>query len=265
MPVISFLNSPLRTKMFCWPLHSLLSRVTWVNVDRERPVLKIDFSLHWLNLEHKIYFYESQIGVQDQFRHKIKTIFNYVPTIFRKFSENFQLCSIIYSNVLKCSTIFTKFTAYFWNVLQFSTNLQHISEIFNNFHQIYSIFLKISTIFNKFQQGSKMFLIFSRQWKRGRGRCRQRNARFGQEKQEEQEKVNKDFLNFHVGTQKMNFRRTMLRDQIRIDSMEMMARVSTSDNLYLIQTVLSPKRYWRIIGGTVVYISKTVIDADRWN
>jgi hypothetical protein len=26
-------------------------------------------------------------------------------------------------------------------------------------------------------------------------------------------------------------------------SMEMMARVSTSDNLYLIQTVLSPKRY----------------------
>jgi hypothetical protein len=38
--------------------------------------------------------------------------------------------------------------------------------------------------------------------------------------------------------------------------MEMMARVSTSDNLYLIQTVLSPNRYWRIMGGTAVYIGQ---------
>jgi hypothetical protein len=45
--------------------------------------------------------------------------------------------------------------------------------------------------------------------------------------------------------------------------MEIMARVSTSDNLYLIQTVLSPKQYWRIMGGTVVYIGEIEIDADR--
>jgi hypothetical protein len=42
-----------------------------------------------------------------------------------------------------------------------------------------------------------------------------------------------------------------------------MARVSTSDNLYLIQTVLSPKRYWRIMGGTVVFIGEMKIDVDR--
>jgi hypothetical protein len=37
---------------------------------------------------------------------------------------------------------------------------------------------------------------------------------------------------------------------------EMMARVSTSDNLYLIQMVLSPKQYCRIMGGTVIYIGQ---------
>jgi hypothetical protein len=42
-----------------------------------------------------------------------------------------------------------------------------------------------------------------------------------------------------------------------------MARVSTSDNLYLIQTVLSPKQYWRIMGGTAVFIGEIEIDADR--
>jgi hypothetical protein len=46
--------------------------------------------------------------------------------------------------------------------------------------------------------------------------------------------------------------------------MEIMARVSTSDNLYLIQMVSSPKQYCPIVGGTVVYIGKTAIDADWW-
>jgi hypothetical protein len=46
--------------------------------------------------------------------------------------------------------------------------------------------------------------------------------------------------------------------------MEMMARVSTSDTLYLTQTVSSPKRYCQIVGGTVIYIGKMVIDADLW-
>jgi hypothetical protein len=35
---------------------------------------------------------------------------------------------------------------------------------------------------------------------------------------------------------------------------EMMARVSMSDNLYLIQTVLSQKQYSPIMGGTAAYI-----------
>jgi hypothetical protein len=46
--------------------------------------------------------------------------------------------------------------------------------------------------------------------------------------------------------------------------MEMMARVSTNDNLYLIQTVLSPKQYGRIMGGTAVYIGQRRIHGNRW-
>jgi hypothetical protein len=45
---------------------------------------------------------------------------------------------------------------------------------------------------------------------------------------------------------------------------EMMARVSTSDNLYLIQTVSSPKQYCQIMGGTGVYIGQKRIRWNKW-
>jgi hypothetical protein len=44
---------------------------------------------------------------------------------------------------------------------------------------------------------------------------------------------------------------------------EMMARVSMSDNLYLIQMVSSPKQYWRIMGGTAAYIGQKRIRGNK--
>jgi hypothetical protein len=45
---------------------------------------------------------------------------------------------------------------------------------------------------------------------------------------------------------------------------EMMARVSTSDNLYLIQTESNPKQYCRLMGGTLVYIGQKRIHGNKW-
>jgi hypothetical protein len=44
----------------------------------------------------------------------------------------------------------------------------------------------------------------------------------------------------------------------------MMARVSTSDKLYMIHTVSSPKQYSRFMGGTAVYIGDKQIHGNRW-
>jgi hypothetical protein len=49
-----------------------------------------------------------------------------------------------------------------------------------------------------------------------------------------------------------------------ITAVEMMARVSMSDNLYLIQTESNPKQYSPIMGGTAIYIGQKRIRGNKW-
>jgi hypothetical protein len=44
----------------------------------------------------------------------------------------------------------------------------------------------------------------------------------------------------------------------------MMARVSMSDNLYLIQTESNPKQYCSIMGSTAIYIGQKQIRGNKW-
>jgi hypothetical protein len=44
----------------------------------------------------------------------------------------------------------------------------------------------------------------------------------------------------------------------------MMARVSRSNNLYLIQTESNPKQYCPIMGGTSIYLGQKWIHGNKW-
>jgi hypothetical protein len=47
-------------------------------------------------------------------------------------------------------------------------------------------------------------------------------------------------------------------------TVEMMARVRTSNNLYLIQTESNPKQYCQIMGRTLIYIGQKRIHGNKW-